>query len=771
MTFFVEMKNIKAFDNYLNIIATSWIVVLMLRVVECAVMLFTFGNENGMLASEMLGLAADITCVNALLLLLFPLYSMISKCSARLADTLYMVMILILTTSHLVVIQYFFNQHKPLGSLLFGYSLDEIILTATTADVSIFKVAALIASILILSLLAYFIVKNKNVKVIKIISLVLFPITIPLIFVIHDGLNDFAVNKSYVFYKAAIESQIEEKQYCHELSCSEIIDYQRLYPNRKFVSHDYPLLHKFETTDSLGYYFDDFESSPNVVILFVEGLNDDFVHDFRGANLMPNLRNLIDNGLYWEKCFTLGERSFAVVPSVLGSLPYGEMGFTLLDRLPRHLTLISVLNANGYQTDFFYGQGSWFHKKNAFFKKNNIDLIFDNAKYSGKYEKILVGKDNYFWGYDDKSLFRQSLEVIDTLGYTPRLDVYFTGSTHSPFIITETDKYNERLEKISENLQKNTDKKYFKHYGKYIRTVLYLDDALGEFFDEYSKRADYQNTIFIITGDHPMSELSPVNSLKRYHVPFVIYSPQLKHAARFSNVVSHLDFYETMMAFMENYGVKRPELSASFGGNMFDDNNNIAFMDEPRNVIDFYSDGYFISGNDLYNVDDNFNIEKNNDDDIYNLLKHRLEIVRKTSEFTSLENRIMPVDVYCNALNDTLLQSVKDETGVSLNKMYYNIMSDVDVTSYNTLTFDLSLDYQGVDRSCMLVYTLKDENGKNYVTEYNGFGGAANKFSIHKQIQVDKSKGKTLFGAFIYNPDGKEYSFSSLDGILLGNIE
>jgi len=675
------MKQRSTFENYLNLIVTSWIMIFMMRFVETAAMFLNFGNEKGMLLSELAGFAIDIIYGNAILILLFPLYYLVSKFSKKLIDALYLIGLVLFAIAHLLVLQYFFNQHKPLGSLLFGYSFDEIILTVKTANVSIAKVILLISAVAALTLVSFFIVrKYKKAKIYKIITLASFPIAIPFIFVFSQNFNDFTVNKSLVFYKAAVEYKTEEKVYCHEINATEIDEYHQMFPEKQFVSDEFPLLHKFETTDSLGYYFNDFEKKPNIVILFVEGLNDDFVHDYHNANLMPNLRNLMEKSLCWERCFTLGERSFAVVPSVLGGLPYGEIGFTLLDQLPAHLTLTSVLDANGYQTDFFYGQGSWFHKKNIFFRKNNIDLIFDNSNYSEKYDKIVVGKDNYFWGYNDRCLFEQSLEVIDTLEDSPRLDMYFTGSTHSPFIISKTEYYDRRLAEICSDLENDTDRKFFKHYGNYARTILFLDDAIGDFIVKYSKRDDFQNTIFVITGDHPMSEITPENLLKRYHVPFIIYSPNLKTSASFSNTVSHLDFYETMIAFMEKYGVEKPEFCASFGGNMFGESNNIAFMDEPRNVIDFYSDGHYISGKDLYEVDENFNIKKINDKNLYATLSHRLEIVRNISEYTSLENKIMPTEVYCKALHDSLLYDFCNADDIVFSEKYMTLVPKIDVT-------------------------------------------------------------------------------------------
>jgi phosphoglycerol transferase MdoB-like AlkP superfamily enzyme len=50
---------------------------------------------------------------------------------------------------------------------------------------------------------------------------------------------------------------------------------------------------------------------------------------------------------------------------------------------------------------------------------------------------------------------------------------------------------------------------------------------LRGFFDAYSKRSDFNNTIFLITGDHRMPEIPMSDKIDRYHVPLIVYSPML----------------------------------------------------------------------------------------------------------------------------------------------------------------------------------------------------------------------------------------------------
>ncbi len=63
-------------------------------------------------------------------------------------------------------------------------------------------------------------------------------------------------------------------------------------------------------------------------------------------------------------------------------------------------------------------------------------------------------------------------------------------------------------------------------------SILFADDAIKGFINSYTKRADFNNTIFLITGDHRMPEIPMVSKIDRYHVPLLIYSPLLKRNSK-----------------------------------------------------------------------------------------------------------------------------------------------------------------------------------------------------------------------------------------------
>lgn len=166
------------------------------------------------------------------------------------------------------------------------------------------------------------------------------------------------------------------------------------------------------------------------------------------------------------------------------------------------------------------------------------------------------------------------------------------------------------------------------------------------FFEEYAKRKDYENTLFVITGDHPMTEMPIKNSLKRYHVPLLLYSPRLIVPQRFSDVVSHLDLYETLLAFLEPYGVQVPLQSASLGRKLKVENINssyaLVFMNDNRRAKDIFSDGYFLSDKILYKVDANLNCTEVDAPEKRQKLKDKLDVFMQTNNYVCFKNKILP---------------------------------------------------------------------------------------------------------------------------------
>src|SRR5205807_1784863 len=164
-----------------------------------------------------------------------------------------------------------------------------------------------------------------------------------------------------------------------------------------------------DTHDVLGEYFnlEPGAPPPNIVFLGVEGLG----RAFSGPNaylgsFTPFLDELAGQSLYFENFLASQGRTFASLPSILGSLPFAVQGFNSFgSRMPKSLTLLSILKRSGYRTRFFCGTRLDFDHQGDFLAQQDIDLMVGIGDYDASYYR-LPGSD---WGYADQEILRKAL--------------------------------------------------------------------------------------------------------------------------------------------------------------------------------------------------------------------------------------------------------------------------------------------------------------------------------------------------------------------------
>jgi len=752
---------LKIYKKYINVIIVALLVIVLLRVIELAFITFNFGFNFSILGFELIGLALDFVVLGFFLYLWYFIYRYLYKKIPHITDRIFLVGIIVFDVLHLSILKYFLYQLRPLDIFLYSHSLRESLFsynTSNTSYIDMVLMSIFVSSVVILSFQFF---KKQDfsdnsihrVKRVLLIAFLLFPILE--IFGIFS-FNNFSINKSFYFYKRSIGYVYKkEKRKFVEYDNKLFKEYQNNFGNKEYLSLEYPLLHKFENSDVLGKFFDKKPVSPNIVFLIVEGMSDEFIHDYKGLKLMPYIDHLSENSLYWKNFFTLGERSFAVVPSITGGLPYADKGFTLQNSLPYHYSLVNILNKNHYYTIYFDSQDAWFHDKDKYFKFDNIDKIFDKNDFSNKYEKILIGKEKYFWGYTDLDLFNQALEVMDTLPREKRMELYFTGTMHSPFAIREKEKY-EKL--LSEKLAGIKDKEtiaFFDIYKKQVLSLVFTDNAIKSFIKSYQLRPEYKNTIFIITGDHPMTEIPPEDGVKKYHVPLIIYSPLLNEHKVFHGISSHLDVYETLLAFLNtNYDIEIPKISTSIGYKLdtssVKNNNRIyAFMNDNREVVDLYDSGVFLSNQRyLFKVKDGFDISELYNRELKNQFNSVLDNFNDVNSFITSKCSLLPKEEYNQFFGYDILFAKKDTSCYTYSERYHYFIKDAPII--NTQMFiDISLEFiPEINEQTSVFYTLSDKSGK---IKYRNSFNLAYRHQEHKKIEKISSVDSLYLSIYLDN--------------------
>ncbi|MBK9107662.1 MAG: LTA synthase family protein [Saprospiraceae bacterium] len=761
-------------NTYFSYFLGAIIMTAILRIAETLHLLMRF-NPPQLYSSELLGWLIDIFQAGLVLCLVFPLHQILIKRFPGFGIKYGWYLIGFFVFMHITISEYFFYQQRPLDVFVFKHKAEEMVFSVSTADSHILLPAMIKYSVvmLIYFIMAIWLYKcTLPAKLNKVLLLLFIAISLTIMPVFHSlklpVAGNLVVNKSTFLYVNSL------KELYLMLTDSGLKKYakrfQTEFPGPNYTDPKFPFLHLITGEDRLSKQLDKFESPPHIVLIIVEGLADDFIHPMKGGLLMPFMDSLSRKSLYWDRCLSNSERSFGATPSLNGSLPFGNNGFALMDKYPYHFSLVNVLKENHYRSRFFYGQGAWFHGKEPFYQFNNIDEIIDKEDFSSKFTKVFVGKEKFFWGYNDFDLFNQYFLSTPEPSNNSRYDVFFTGTSHAPFAVNDENHYRKKYRQITSKISDPQTKQHYQQYSKYYTSLLNVDDALKHLFDNYSKREDYCNTLFIVTGDHPITEIPVNNPLKKYHVPLIIYSPLLKETERFHEVCSHLDLYQTLMPYLRSeYDLRVPVFSTALGEGLkfektFNQAKVIPLMTDNRRIEDFFYHGLFISeSNRMFKVDENFELHEYYNNKSFQNIYHKLKCYQAASVVATEDEYLLPVKIYDDffqykeiALFQRNEQMSLSEDGIVIfnnipceEHLYY---LDVTVSSWNFFNFA---------PNCIL--NLKDKSTGKILQTFEVHKSGSTTVQFHVPIKIPEALlSKVVLEVKITDKEGGLTLLSSL---------
>ena len=553
---------------------------------------------------------------------------------------------------------YYCTTLVPLGSDLLGYSYSDMKITIANSGGFMISVYLFIGVVILISLfLGLYRVTSKvyhRISKMYPFTIVLFSLFVASLFTDGKPINQ---NKTQYLVVNLYSSSTEDNSYTS--------------------TEEYPLVKKPNIENVLGEYFTLKEQKPNIVFIMVEGLGRDFVGE--GAEyggFTPYLDSLTTKSLYWENFLSNTGRTFGVLPSLLGSLPFGKSGFMELEEFPNKLTLFSVLKNNGYHTSFYQGTNSSFDKVDRFLNSENVDFVLDKSGFGVNYEQQAEDAAGSSWGYPDKELFKKSISLPREENQ-PRLEVYMTISTHEPFIPPSQEYYEREVETILSkgNFDSRVEKVIEKNDNVFA-TLLYTDEAIKWFMEAYRSQPNYENTIFIITGDHRLIPIPQRNNISRFHVPLIMYSPMLKATRKMSSVSSHFDVTPSILALLENqYELKMPKKVAWMGGALdmqtaFRSTKNIPLMRNKNELKEYISKEKLYTDGDIMEIDENMDISSAFGG---GSVEASLERFKSINHYVTTENKIIPDSL---AIFTIQKEKFTDAETIWLNSVYDGKDSD-----------------------------------------------------------------------------------------------
>ncbi|MDP3682834.1 MAG: LTA synthase family protein, partial [Ignavibacteria bacterium] len=589
-------------------------------------------------------------------------FLLISYVKPKIAEVLFTSISLLLLLGNLLLIFYYSKSLVPLGADLFGYSFSVIMQTVqASGGLNLLMLLPVLVLIFFGALIFHL---SKRLPLLNVIVYLFYAV----FFVSFFAYGNYTpqakkyqtdiefytvINKLQFFSGKAISYLLKEEDevIAGDYFIDAEADKQKSFT---YVDNNFP----FERIDSsrnvLGNFFNSSNELPNFVFIITESLGRSYSGE--GAidgSFTPFLDSLARESLYWKNFLSTSGRTFAVFSSLFGSLPFGEKGFLDMgENMPKYISIITILKQLGYRASFYHGGDVHFDNMDIFFKRQNIDFILGDKNFGSAYKKMPPKAEGFSWGYGDKELFKRGLEILDQKTKAPRIDIYMTLSMHDPFLVEGQEYYRQKvhtqLQTMPLSLRQITE--YEKYVDMYA-TVMYTDDAFKQFFADYSKRDDFENTIFIITGDHRMPEIPIKTKLDRFHVPFLIYSPMLKRSETFSSVSTHFDVLPSLISFLRNnYKIETPKYVTWIGSGLdtatyFRNIHSTPLMRNKNELLDYLDQQYFLADREVFEVFDNLYISRINDEAVQNRVQNYFDEFKEKNKAMLQSNKLLPDSV------------------------------------------------------------------------------------------------------------------------------
>ncbi|MEP7384506.1 MAG: LTA synthase family protein [Gemmatimonadota bacterium] len=273
------------------------------------------------------------------------------------------------------------------------------------------------------------------------------------------------------------------------------------------------------------------ETRRNVVIVLEESLGSIFLaslHPRGDTVLTPRFDSLLAEGTVLANAYSTGNRTIRALEATTAAIP-PLPGVSIVRRPASKelFTLPSILRERGYHTSFIYGGRALFDGMGEYMRNNGMQLIVEQKDYP----------KNAFttaWGVADEFIFDKALATFDSLAATgtPFYSTILSVSNHKPYEFPTG--------------RVNADPK--KHWR--TNAVQYADWALGRFIRMAKDHPWFDNTLFVLMGDHGARVYGASEiPLPSYEVPILFYAPGFIPAGqRIETLASSLDVPPTILA-------------------------------------------------------------------------------------------------------------------------------------------------------------------------------------------------------------------------------
>ncbi|ALG47979.1 LTA synthase family protein [Clostridium perfringens] len=311
----------------------------------------------------------------------------------------------------------------------------------------------------------------------------------------------------------------------------------------------------------------------NLVVLQIESLEDFVINKkIDGQEITPTLNSILKNSYYFPNIYEENLTGFSSDADLMvntGMLPITNTATSFAYPSRTLTTLPSILEKNGYTTVSAHpevaGSWNWGEVHHSLLKFKNSYTLYDFN------EDEIIGL-----GISDKSYLTQLATKAGDLKQ-PFYLFTVTLTNHGPFEIDDA----HTTIKIPSEIEGTL-------IGQYFKTVRYTDEAIKMFMDKLKEEGRFDDTVFVIYGDHAgpnkyyKEQLKDVNfdgnywKLNEKKVPLIIYNPSIQG----KTIETKGGLIDVMPTVSYLLGVNDGSLRNVIGRNLLNTNRNIVALPE-----------------------------------------------------------------------------------------------------------------------------------------------------------------------------------------------
>ena len=333
-------------------------------------------------------------------------------------------------------------------------------------------------------------------------------------------LNQLGVNPVFNLLTSTLDDNRKENRYLHLMPEQEAVANVQKLLHREGIADISPIARKINQATS--------PNPKNVVLIFMESMSANLMNSFAATKqLTPFLDSLYQQSLSFSHFYSAGIHTNHGVYATLYSFPAIMKRNAMKGSvIPIYSGLPTILKDNGYQNLFFMTHESQYDNMNAFFRTNGFDEIYAQENYPA--EKVV----NSF-GVQDDFLYQYALPILNKKAESgqPFFTVLLSISNHPPYVIPD----------------------YFKPHSEKPedQIVEYADWSIRQFMTEAEKQPWFDNTIFVLLGDHGKLVGSPESEIPQSynHIPLMIYGKDIQPEIK-DNFGGQVDVAPTLLGLL-----------------------------------------------------------------------------------------------------------------------------------------------------------------------------------------------------------------------------